>query len=87
MIKMIAPRGKIIVSINKGDNRLSFDITKIRSGNLVTCGADVSFNESAGNKATVFFGERVAEIPSDKDSADAYMVMAEDNVYAVYPGV
>jgi hypothetical protein len=86
MIKMIAPRGKVIISIDKGDNRLSFDITKIRSGKLVTCGADVSFTEEAGDNATVFFGERVAQIPGDEEAKDAFIVMDEANVYTVYPG-
>lgn len=87
MIRVIAPRGKIIVSIDKGDNRLSFDITKIRSGKLVTCGADVSFAEEAGDKATVFFGELVAEVPSEQDEKTAFIVMDETNVRAIYPGV
>lgn len=85
MIKMIAPKEKVIVSIDKGDNRLSFDITKIRSGKLVTCGAGVSFSE-APKGSQIFFGERVAQIPGDDKDNVAYIVMDEANVYAVYPG-
>lgn len=87
MIKMIAPKGKVIVSIPKSDDRLAQNTKETRQGILVAAGEDVSeeiCNAVASHKAVAFFGKYIGELPVG-DEKNSYLAMEEGNLYVVYP--
>ncbi|MDD3412542.1 MAG: hypothetical protein PHY47_00925 [Lachnospiraceae bacterium] len=80
---LIATSTKVIVAIEKGNDRLSFDISNVRMGRLVTSGRNTSLKTLDGSKHyIVSFGGAVAELPYETKGF-GYLVMDEENVHAL----
>jgi hypothetical protein len=79
---IVAPYDKVIVRIEKGDNRLQYEISSVKTGSIVTAGDKVSESIRNAVNGHAVFGNLVAELPFET-AGFGYLVMAEDNIHAV----
>ena len=78
---LVAPGSKVIVAVEKGNDRLAFDIQNIRAGRFVTAGLDTSLVHIK-EPHMITFGGAVAELPYETPGF-GYLVMEEENVYSL----
>jgi hypothetical protein len=79
---IIAPKDKVIVRIEKGDSRLSFNIQDVRVGVVVKVGSECAESTKRGVGGAAHFGQYNAELPFDIGGC-GYLVMAEENIHAI----
>lgn len=81
-LAIIAPKDKIIVRVEKGDDRLAFNIQECRSGVVVKVGSACSASTQGGLGGLANFGQYNAELPFDIPGM-GYLVMGEDNLHSI----